>query len=196
MSRPFIGILMLACLSGAGSLNAATIIRDGNGIMTGATGVDVAGASYNVEFVEGSCNSLNNNCTDFAFTIGNVSDAAQALADEVLYATDGSFPVGRLGLPAAAFFTAAQSADSAVTGVVVFAISQLGIPSFSGMLELAELPADYDTSADPAIVYAEWTLSPVPLPAAAWLFMSAIAGLAGAKHLSRSRRPVEQIYSV
>ena len=29
--------------------------------------------------------------------------------------------------------------------------------------------------------------SPVPLPAAAWLFISAIAGLAGAKRLSRSK---------
>ena len=31
-------------------------------------------------------------------------------------------------------------------------------------------------------------LSVVPLPAAAWLFMSAIAGLAGAKRMSRSKR--------
>jgi hypothetical protein len=31
------------------------------------------------------------------------------------------------------------------------------------------------------------TPSPVPLPAAAWLFISAIAGLAGAKRLSRSK---------
>ena len=30
-------------------------------------------------------------------------------------------------------------------------------------------------------------ISPVPLPAAAWLFISAIAGLAGAKRLSRSK---------
>ena len=30
-------------------------------------------------------------------------------------------------------------------------------------------------------------VSPVPLPAAAWLFISAIAGLAGAKRLSRSK---------
>ena len=34
-----------------------------------------------------------------------------------------------------------------------------------------------------ALAYA----SPVPLPAAAWLFISAIAGLAGAKRLSRSK---------
>jgi len=31
-------------------------------------------------------------------------------------------------------------------------------------------------------------VSSVPLPAAAWLFLSAIAGLAGAKRLSRSKR--------
>jgi hypothetical protein len=30
-------------------------------------------------------------------------------------------------------------------------------------------------------------VSAVPLPAAAWLFLSAIAGLAGAKRLSRSK---------
>ena len=33
-----------------------------------------------------------------------------------------------------------------------------------------------------------YSISPVPLPAAAWLFISAIAGLAGAKRLSRSKR--------
>jgi hypothetical protein len=32
------------------------------------------------------------------------------------------------------------------------------------------------------------THSPVPLPAGAWLFLSAIAGLAGAKRLSQSKR--------
>ena len=32
------------------------------------------------------------------------------------------------------------------------------------------------------------SVSQVPLPAAAWLFLSAIAGLAGAKRMSRSKR--------
>ena len=32
-----------------------------------------------------------------------------------------------------------------------------------------------------------YSISPLPLPAAAWLFISAIAGLAGAKRLSRSK---------
>jgi hypothetical protein len=36
-------------------------------------------------------------------------------------------------------------------------------------------------------------VSSVPLPAAAWLFMSAIAGLAGAKRLSRSKRTAQTI---
>jgi hypothetical protein len=35
--------------------------------------------------------------------------------------------------------------------------------------------------------YQSVEVSPVPLPAAAWLFISAIAGLAGAKRLSRSK---------
>jgi hypothetical protein len=37
-------------------------------------------------------------------------------------------------------------------------------------------------------VQTTYSISPVPLPAAAWLFISAIAGLAGAKRLSRSKR--------
>jgi hypothetical protein len=36
-------------------------------------------------------------------------------------------------------------------------------------------------------VQTTYNISPVPLPAAAWLFISAIAGLAGAKRLSRSK---------
>ena len=42
---------------------------------------------------------------------------------------------------------------------------------------------------DPSFGYSSGlaNISPVPLPAAAWLFISAIAGLAGAKRLSRSK---------
>jgi len=45
-------------------------------------------------------------------------------------------------------------------------------------------------SASVSFIYSDLTLtsvSAVPLPAAAWLFISAIAGLAGAKRLSRSK---------
>lgn len=43
---------------------------------------------------------------------------------------------------------------------------------------------DYDLDGSNTVTA---SVSAVPLPAAAWLFMSAIAGLAGAKRLSRSK---------
>jgi len=45
---------------------------NGSGILTGATGVNVGGTFYNVEFVEGTCAALFDGCdsvNDFDFTM-------------------------------------------------------------------------------------------------------------------------------
>ena len=79
--RKLIGLLMLVC---AGSVNAATAVMSGGQLM-GATGVEVNGASYDVAFLDGSCNSLYNGCTGLSFTTSSGAlDASQALLDQVM----------------------------------------------------------------------------------------------------------------
>jgi hypothetical protein len=60
----FVTLLVSIVLSSAAS--AATLIVDSNGILTGATGVNVGGTLYDVEFVDGSCIALFDGCDRFA----------------------------------------------------------------------------------------------------------------------------------
>src|SRR5262245_6455581 len=63
--------------------SAATLIVQ-DGFLMGATGVDVQGTSYDVAFGDGTCNSLFNGCTQFAFTDASSALAASsALLDQV-----------------------------------------------------------------------------------------------------------------
>lgn len=58
-----------------------------NGILTGATGVDVGGTSYDVEFLDGTCAAVFGGCNssgDFTFTTFESGRlAAQSLLDQV-----------------------------------------------------------------------------------------------------------------
>lgn len=65
--------------------SAATLIIDGNGELTGATGVLVNGASFDVTFADGTCAELFSGCdsaSDFAFQ----NQAAAAAAGQALLA--------------------------------------------------------------------------------------------------------------
>ena len=62
-----------------GNAAAAPVLQiDPNGILTGALGVNVSGTLYNVSFVDGSCNSVFNGCSDGSFTFSTALDAAAA----------------------------------------------------------------------------------------------------------------------
>ena len=57
---------------------AAVVLDVQNGILMGASGVDVSGTLYDVQFVDGSCNSLLSNCSTSAFTFHTWQDAVAA----------------------------------------------------------------------------------------------------------------------
>ena len=207
--RKLIGLLMLVC---AGSVNAATAVMSG-GQLIGATGIEVNGASYDVAFLDGSCNSLYNGCTGLPFTTSSGAlDASQALIDQVLqpqginfsnsYLINGIDDLTSYSLYVALIMTPVT--ESGGLGTVNVRSVQFGY-SLQTDLTAGDLPypfygkaSDQTSSTSPFSyspamvdeVYAVWTpaaVSAVPLPAAAWLFISAIAGLAGAKRLSRSK---------
>lgn len=75
---------------------AATLIVDGSGKLTGATGVNVGGTLYDVSFYTGTCASVFQGCdedVDFDFSIeADASAAAQALLDNVLIGRFDDFP--------------------------------------------------------------------------------------------------------
>src|SRR4051794_9278684 len=93
--------LALAATAAAVSLTApadaaATLIVNGSGQLTGATGVTVGGATYDVSFGDGTCAALFGGCaasTDFAFnTLADAQAAALALLNQVLIdGADGQF---------------------------------------------------------------------------------------------------------
>lgn len=66
---------------------AAPILQiDGNGQLTGASGVNVSGSLYDVMFIEGTCLDVFNGCTldDFTFkNAGSAKKAAKALLETV-----------------------------------------------------------------------------------------------------------------
>jgi len=81
-----VGLIAAASLGAAAPAEAASLIVAG-GELIGATGVDVDGSLYDVEFVEGSCADLFNGCAsgaDLQFTTySSAAQAAQALLDQV-----------------------------------------------------------------------------------------------------------------
>lgn len=87
--------LIAACaMSAAAQVSATpTLLVNSDGFLTGANNVDISGKLYNVRFVDGSCNSVFNNCSASAFNflassssyqeIMAVESVAQALLDQV-----------------------------------------------------------------------------------------------------------------
>ena len=82
------GLLSVAvlCLLAASSASAATLNVVG-GQLLGASGVDVDGTLYDVEFLDGTCVELYSGCdmaSDFTFTTqADAELASQALLDQV-----------------------------------------------------------------------------------------------------------------
>ncbi len=62
----------------------STLTVDGSGKLTGATGIFIGGQTYSVEFIDGTCDSLFDNCSSFTFNSQSAAiEAAQALLDQV-----------------------------------------------------------------------------------------------------------------
>lgn len=184
--------LMTLLLFGAGASQATAIttlsVTDDQ--LTGATNVHVGATMYDVEFVNGSCNSLFAGCTQVAFTFLNKADAlaaSQALLDQVLI----NDPVGGLfdDLP---YLTAGCENAIAPCNVITPYRDEFGdIPIYRGAFAVNQSGSGDDASSfvgSPAVdtvldntsVFALWQPSPpsTPVPEAATLALMGV-GLAG-----------------
>src|SRR3954464_4666147 len=92
-------ICFMCVLSNA--VMAAPILQVDGGKLTGASGVNVNGTLYDVQFVEGKCNDLFSGCdqsSDFVFVTQAAADlASSALLNDLFTGIYGSDPTKILG---------------------------------------------------------------------------------------------------
>lgn len=181
---------------------ASVLLVDGNGHLTGANNVNVAGTLYNVTFADGSCNSLFDNCSDsaFAFSTQAIAElAANALLDQVLvdvlagqFDSEPNKTVG-CGHPVQCvtfipYRTYYETSSLYAPGLVVGGeVAYNHSPALANeYISLARAEADFDTTLWDNFNYAVFRLAPaavdVPEPSTIALIALSLAGLAFVRH--------------
>ena len=179
-----LSVIALLSLSQAGA--AAVSLQIESGKLIGATGVTVLGHSYDVSFVDGSCNSLFEGCNSANFAFSNQADAvaaSHALADLVFLGVYDLTPALTAGCSAADFLgcsvytpymTAVRTGNDEVWSAV------FGNEPGLNNRRNAYGPLFYwaDQTSSPRSVFAVWQLSsPVPEPDIAVLFFAGLGWL-------------------
>ncbi|HEU4821089.1 MAG TPA: PEPxxWA-CTERM sorting domain-containing protein [Qipengyuania sp.] len=181
----------------AGSAHAATL-QITAGKLTGATGVLVDGASYDVTFADGTCIELFAGCDneDFAFqTLTGANAAANALLDQVfLDGVSGSFDTNPISTAVCNLnfncFFIVPFARLAGDGVDAVRAENWALELNDKTLAL-QTTTTFDTRQSSLSNYAVFTRSiaaPVPEPSSWMLFIGAFGLVGGA--MRRLRRPL------
>lgn len=184
-----------ALLATAAPASAATLIIDGNGILTGATGVNVGGALFDVEFIDGTCVSLFSGCdqnTDFALnSLGSRPDVAgQALLDQVLIGVFDTNPELVRGCSNTSFCQIDIPTQTGAPGNFFGGFLQNDTGLNSDVAGIVQYSVNRDTGANrPAETFARFTpqVGAIPEPGT-WAMMLLGFGVIGA--LMRRRRQV------
>lgn len=188
LARACLPVVVALCTSA----HAAPMLQVTAGKLTGALGVNVGGAWYDVTFVEGSCVSLFTGCDDTSdFTFRNGADAtsaSEALLNQVLLnGTKGMFD----SMPELTF--GCSDTDICVVytpfairndGALLLATTNNTPGSDSALGGVRSKTADSTTS--PSVVYARWSpAAAVPEPATLSLVAVAVMALVGMRRRVR-----------
>jgi len=191
-------VLPMAALTIAQATNAATLQVSG-GLLTGATGVQVTvgttTTSYDVQFVEGSFNSLYPTGAFQALITGPQSltgpqiaamgaaatPFSQALMDEVFIGLYDSQPYNVYGCVGTALCNVVTPYAYSTLGTVYSTVAKNSASeTFDSVDLIADANLNFNSATAAGAVWASWSQSSeVPVPAAAWLFASGLLGLAG-----------------
>lgn len=132
-----------------------------SGQLTGATGVVVGAVTYNVSFVDGSCNSLFGGCVNPNFDFHTIYDAVapnQALFDQIISGF-GNQPdkIFGCGSPACVILTPSEN-DPFGDGIGIILLPDPDDPSFGLGSSFFRQPA-FDSSSSSTLVFADWTIA-------------------------------------
>ncbi len=175
------------------ALSNGAILTIDNGILMGATGVDVNGVLYDVSFIDGTCIELFDGCNenaDFPFiNPANLNDgvllqtAMEALLDQVFIDS----PLGNFNTNPALTngcerecFIGTPLWVSIAGGLGIGSVFNAPNPNVDDVTFGGGPLNTFDTSLSVRSTYAVWSQpTVVPVPSAVWLFGSGMLGLIG-----------------
>ena len=189
-----ISALLVAMFLGSSGATAATLNVVG-GRLAGASGVQVDGELFDVQFLDGTCGEVFDGCdslSDFDFdTRSSAESAAQALLDQVfLDGESGAFdtsPGLTFGCDYNTWCMAWTPYEQADFGAGVFGVHAMAAQNPSPVYGNDSSTSwgiwdYYDTSEEGQYVWVAWT--PIPEPSMNLLMLLGLAGLSWRRHLA------------
>ncbi len=186
---------ILLSLSFYSSFSNAATLKISGGELVGATEIIIDGIKYDVEFISQNCLGLFSGCTNFLFSSEALaSTASVALEQQVFndidpahlnYDTNPQFTTNITSSIEGFFLTPYMRVGPNGRDVLSSAfVNGTGIIDSFQIVQQAKgaRPFGWGT-------YAYWTLSPVPLPTAVWLFGSGLIGLLGFSKRKKAKAP-------
>lgn len=204
-SKKWLSVVLIAGCYAAGGVHAVTL-QVTDGILTGATGVNVGGKLFDVSFQDGTCAELFSGCDavdDFMFDDATAFLAVQALLDQVFVdGASGAFDSNPyltsgcgLGSPSGCNVIVPVGLDANGWARGRLTKNEISDASDSALWQFFRAP-DFTTADLPGETWALWTPAPASVPEAPTLVLLS-GGLTAMAVVRRRRarvrnRPYEQ----